>query len=101
MSRYLELFTVDCYNSNCVLFQDHEATKAELAKQKEELVAVKKESHKRKKLLIAQQQLIHAGSGSYNKVNMTNATMNLQCKNVSKKLDYLTTVSIYCCDWGS
>ena len=50
-------------------FQDHEETKAELAKQKEELVAVKKESHKRKKLLIAQQQLIHAGSGSYNKVS--------------------------------
>lgn len=47
--------------------QDHEATKAELGKQKEELMAVKKESHKRKKLLIAQQQLIHAGSGSYNK----------------------------------
>ncbi|KAL4220080.1 Zinc finger protein dzip1 [Mactra antiquata] len=46
---------------------EHEETKASLAKLKEELSAVKKESHKRKKLLIAQQQLIHAGSGSYNK----------------------------------
>ena len=69
MSQYLS--TLGYYNVNCVIFQDHEATKAELAKQKEELVAVKKESHKRKKLLIAQQQLIHAGSGSYNKVSMT------------------------------
>ncbi|XP_060561608.1 cilium assembly protein DZIP1L-like isoform X2 [Ruditapes philippinarum] len=47
--------------------EEHEETKATLAKLKEELTAVKKESHKRKKLLVAQQQLIHAGSGSYNK----------------------------------
>ncbi|XP_033759384.1 zinc finger protein Dzip1-like [Pecten maximus] len=36
-------------------------------KLKQQLADVKKESHKRKKLLMAQQQLIHAGSGSYNK----------------------------------
>ncbi|OWF49665.1 zinc finger protein Dzip1-like [Mizuhopecten yessoensis] len=36
-------------------------------KLKQQLTDVKKESHKRKKLLMAQQQLIHAGSGSYNK----------------------------------
>ncbi|XP_053404579.1 cilium assembly protein DZIP1L-like isoform X4 [Mercenaria mercenaria] len=47
--------------------EEHEETKATLAKLKDELTAVKKESHKRKKLLVAQQQLIHAGSGSYNK----------------------------------
>lgn len=47
--------------------EEHEETKTNLAKLKEELTAVKKESHKRKKLLIAQQQLIHAGSGSCNK----------------------------------
>lgn len=40
-----------------------------MEKLKEELTAVKKESHKRKKLLIAQQQLMHAGVGSYNKVS--------------------------------
>lgn len=48
--------------------QESAKTKEELEKQKKELTDVKKESHKRKKLLIAQQHLIHAGSGSYNKV---------------------------------
>lgn len=38
---------------------------------KKELTEVKRESHKRKKLLIAQQQLMHAGAGSYNKVGVT------------------------------
>ena len=37
---------------------------------KKELTEVKRESHKRKKLLIAQQQLMHAGAGSYNKVGV-------------------------------
>ena len=69
ISNQMEEF-ISIQRANCN-FQDHEETKAELAKQKEELVAVKKESHKRKKLLIAQQQLIHAGSGSYNKVSST------------------------------
>lgn len=49
-------------------FQDHAETKAQLEKVKKDLAETKKESHKRKKLLMAQQQLIHAGSGSYNKV---------------------------------
>ena len=49
--------------------QEHEETKATLAKLRDELTAVKKESHKRKKLLVAQQQLMSAGSGSYNKVS--------------------------------
>lgn len=48
--------------------QDHAETKAQLEKVKKDLAETKKESHKRKKLLMAQQQLIHAGSGSYNKV---------------------------------
>jgi zinc finger protein DZIP1 len=43
--------------------------KQELEAVKKELNSVKVESHKRKKLLIAQQQLMHAGVGSYNKVN--------------------------------
>ncbi|KAL3846509.1 hypothetical protein ACJMK2_017489 [Sinanodonta woodiana] len=47
--------------------EDHEKTKKTLEELNRELTEVKKESHKRKKLLIAQQQLIHAGSGSYNK----------------------------------
>lgn len=34
-----------------------------------ELFDIKKESHKRKKLLIAQQQIMHAGANSYHKVN--------------------------------
>ena len=51
--------------------QDHAETKAQLEKVKKELTDTKKESHKRKKLLMAQQQLIHAGSGSYNKVVIT------------------------------
>ena len=45
-------------------------------------MAVKKESHKRKKLLIAQQQLIHAGSGSYNKVGETSG-INKPCQLVT------------------
>ncbi|KAK3586230.1 hypothetical protein CHS0354_014051 [Potamilus streckersoni] len=47
--------------------EDHEKTKKAVEDLNRELTEVKKESHKRKKLLIAQQQLIHAGSGSYNK----------------------------------
>lgn len=52
----------------CFVVQDHAETKAQLEKVKKDLAETKKESHKRKKLLMAQQQLIHAGSGSYNKV---------------------------------
>jgi rubrerythrin len=44
--------------------QESAKAKEELENQKKELTDVKKESHKRKKLLIAQQHLIHAGSGS-------------------------------------
>ncbi|XP_052217759.1 cilium assembly protein DZIP1L-like isoform X1 [Dreissena polymorpha] len=47
--------------------EEHEQTKATLEKLKEELAAVKKESHKRKKLLIAQQHLITAGTDAQNK----------------------------------
>ncbi|KAK3094724.1 hypothetical protein FSP39_005449 [Pinctada imbricata] len=47
--------------------QEHNDTKKLLEKTKQDLSDCKKESHKRKKLLMAQQQLIHAGSGSYNK----------------------------------
>ncbi|KAL5004931.1 hypothetical protein ScPMuIL_018387 [Solemya velum] len=47
--------------------EDHYETKKTIEKLKQELAEVKKESHKRKNLLMAQQQLIHAGSGSYNK----------------------------------
>ena len=42
--------------------------KTELDTLQKEMVEVKKESHKRKKLLIAQQQLMYAGNESYNKV---------------------------------
>ena len=41
--------------------QESAKAKEELENQKKELTDVKKESHKRKKLLIAQQHLIHAG----------------------------------------
>lgn len=54
----------------CFIVQDHAETKAQLEKVKKDLAETKKESHKRKKLLMAQQQLIHAGSGSYNKVEL-------------------------------
>ena len=46
---------------------------------KKELTEVKRESHKRKKLLIAQQQLMHAGAGSYNKVGVTASGIPLAC----------------------
>ncbi|GFR94781.1 zinc finger protein DZIP1 [Elysia marginata] len=44
-----------------------EKVKTELETLQKEMVEVKKESHKRKKLLIAQQQLMYAGNESYNK----------------------------------
>ncbi|XP_060079369.1 cilium assembly protein DZIP1-like isoform X2 [Ylistrum balloti] len=47
--------------------EEQNETKQAEDKLKQQLADVKKESHKRKKLLMAQQQLIHAGSGSYNK----------------------------------
>lgn len=49
--------------------QEQNESKLAIEKLKQEIADVKKESHKRKKLLMAQQQLIHAGSGSYNKVS--------------------------------
>lgn len=54
----------------CIL-QEQDKVKQELETLRKELVEVKRESHKRKKLLIAQQQLMHAGAGSYNKVSFT------------------------------
>ncbi len=48
---------------------EHEETKKTLEKQKDELNEVKKESHKRKKMLIAQQQMLTAGTNSYHKVS--------------------------------
>ncbi|GFO28330.1 Zinc finger protein dzip1 [Plakobranchus ocellatus] len=47
--------------------QETEKVKAELETLQKEVAEVKKESHKRKKLLIAQQQLMYAGNESYNK----------------------------------
>ncbi|XP_070173911.1 cilium assembly protein DZIP1L-like isoform X2 [Littorina saxatilis] len=47
--------------------EDENKLKKELEAMKKELTEVKRESHKRRKLLIAQQQLMHAGAGSYNK----------------------------------
>lgn len=47
--------------------EEQEKVKQELEDVRKELATVKAESHKRKKLLIAQQQLMHAGSGSYQK----------------------------------
>ena len=50
------------------LIQEHEQTKRVLDKQNIDIGEIKKESHKRKKMLAAQQQIIHAGANSYNKV---------------------------------
>ncbi|XP_046557569.1 zinc finger protein DZIP1L-like [Haliotis rubra] len=47
--------------------EDHNELQKQVEKLQQELSDVKKESHKRKKLLMAQQQMMHAGSGSYNK----------------------------------
>ena len=47
---------------------EHEETKKLVEKTRDELTQVKKESHKRKKMIIAQQQIIQAGTDSYNKV---------------------------------
>ena len=52
-----------------LLSKEHEETKQTLEKQREELNEVKKESHKRKKMLIAQQQMLTAGTNSYHKVS--------------------------------
>ena len=51
--------------------QEHEETKKALAKATNDLVEVKRESHKRKKLLMTQQQMIQTGANSYNKVSLT------------------------------
>ena len=49
-------------------YKEHEGTKASIEKQRSELSEVKKESHKRKKMLAAQQQMIVSGVESYHKV---------------------------------
>lgn len=73
--------------------QDHAETKAQLEKVKKDLAETKKESHKRKKLLMAQQQLIHAGSGSYNKVELE------QLRNKITEIVFLQP--IFSCKWIS
>ena len=52
----------------CILFQNYDNKENTIKKQLEVISSVKKESHKRKKLLIAQQQIMHAGTESYHKV---------------------------------
>nr|XP_006823292.1 PREDICTED: zinc finger protein Dzip1-like [Saccoglossus kowalevskii] len=47
--------------------QEHEATKITFSKQTEEMKNLKKENRKRKKMLEAQQSLIHAGANNYHK----------------------------------
>lgn len=42
----------------------------ELEKVKEELAEVKKESHKRKKMILAQQTILQSGPNSFNKVSV-------------------------------
>ena len=51
-----------------MLFQESEAAKKSAVDLKAELGEVKKECHKRKKMLIAQQQMLQAGANAYNKV---------------------------------
>lgn len=75
----------------CFIVQDHAETKAQLEKVKKDLAETKKESHKRKKLLMAQQQLIHAGSGSYNKVELE------QLRNKITEIVFLQP--IFSCKW--
>lgn len=77
----------------CFIVQDHAETKAQLEKVKKDLAETKKESHKRKKLLMAQQQLIHAGSGSYNKVELE------QLRNKITEIVFLQP--IFSCKWIS
>lgn len=72
----------------CFIVQDHAETKAQLEKVKKDLAETKKESHKRKKLLMAQQQLIHAGSGSYNKVELE------QLRNKITEIDFLQPIFV-------
>ena len=40
-----------------------------------DLAEIKRESHKRKKLLMTQQQMIQTGPGSYNKVSLDHWTL--------------------------
>ncbi|ELT92809.1 hypothetical protein CAPTEDRAFT_214413 [Capitella teleta] len=47
--------------------QAHKVLKKEFDQLKEELAEVKKESHKRKKMILAQQQMLQNGQNSYNK----------------------------------
>ena len=47
--------------------EEHEETKKLLEKNNQDLSELKKECHKRKKMLMAQQQILQAGSNSYNK----------------------------------
>lgn len=78
----------------CFIVQDHAETKAQLEKVKKDLAETKKESHKRKKLLMAQQQLIHAGSGSYNKVELE------QLRNKITEIVFLQPI-FFSCKWIS
>ena len=57
------------------LLQEHEETKKALTKSASDLAEIKRESHKRKKLLMTQQQMIQTGPGSYNKVSLDRWTL--------------------------
>ena len=59
--------------------QESEASKKGVADAKAEVSELKKECHKRKKMLIAQQQMLQAGANSYNKVTPTAAHPSCLC----------------------
>ena len=73
MTLTLTLLHKDCINMtltlNMSLFrQEHEQIKKQMEKTQGELAEVKKECHKRKKMLVAQQQILQDGANAYNKV---------------------------------
>ena len=57
--------------------QEHSETSRQLERQQQELTEVKKESHKRKKMLVAQQHIINNGNtNNYNKVKSQRPVTN-------------------------
>ena len=67
---YYNLLIISHHHKFYYLFKVHGAIQTKLELKEKELVEVKKESHKRKKMLLAQQHMLQAGANSYNKVCM-------------------------------
>ena len=62
--------SVNRCEAQLAVLQEHDDTRKSLTKTTNDLVEVKRESHKRKKLLTTQQHIIQTGPNAYNKVGL-------------------------------